>query len=133
MVKILFICKYNRFRSRVAESYFNKINKNKKIKVKSAGLIRGRPVSKIEASVAKKLGVGINGKPKGLSSKLLMWQDLSIIVANDVLKEVLENEKYGKKTIVWKIKDAEDDDVKKLEKIINEIKKRVERLVEELK
>ena len=36
-MKILFICKYNRFRSRVAAAYFKKINKNSKIKVESAG------------------------------------------------------------------------------------------------
>jgi len=27
-MKIPFICKYNRFRSKIAEAYFNKINKN---------------------------------------------------------------------------------------------------------
>ena len=43
---ILFVCKYNRFRSKIAEAYFNKINKNKLVSVKSAGIIRGNPVSK---------------------------------------------------------------------------------------
>ena len=40
-MKILFICKYNAFRSKVAESYFNKMNKNKKIKAFSRGFIMG--------------------------------------------------------------------------------------------
>ena len=45
---ILFVCKYNRFRSRVAEAYFKKINKNKNISVKSAGIIKGNlPLDKI--------------------------------------------------------------------------------------
>ena len=131
MVKILFICKYNRFRSRVAASYFKKINKNKTIKVKDAGLIRGSPLDKHEVFVAKKLGIDINGKPQGLSSKLLIWKDIVVIVANDVPKEIINNEEYGKKTIVWKIKDAMVDD--HVEGIIKEIQKKVEKFVEELK
>ncbi len=30
-MNIIFVCKYNRFRSRVAEAYFKKINKDKNI------------------------------------------------------------------------------------------------------
>jgi len=38
-MKILFVCKHNRFRSKVAEAFFNKLKKNKKIKAESAGLV----------------------------------------------------------------------------------------------
>jgi len=37
-MKILFVCKYNRFRSQFAEKYFRRINKN--LKVSSAGIIK---------------------------------------------------------------------------------------------
>jgi len=29
MVEILFVCKYNLFRSKIAEAYFNKLNRDK--------------------------------------------------------------------------------------------------------
>jgi len=55
----------------VAEAYFNKVNKNKKIRVKSAGLIKGKPLDKDELKIAKKFNLNINGKPKGLDYKIL--------------------------------------------------------------
>jgi len=87
---ILFVCRYNRFRSRVAEVYFKKINKNKNISVKSAGLIQGRPLDKTQVTMAssKKFGIDIRGKPQGLSSKLMIWQNTTIIVADDVPPQV---------------------------------------------
>ena len=36
--KILFVCKFNRFRSKVAEAYFKKINRNRRIKERRFGL-----------------------------------------------------------------------------------------------
>ena len=53
-MNIIFVCKYNRFRSRVAEAYFNKINRNKNIHAYSRGVIRGDyPLDKIK-EVSKK-------------------------------------------------------------------------------
>ena len=129
--KILFICKFNRFRSRIAEAYLKKINPN--AKVKSAGLIRGRPLDKLQIEIAKEFGLDINGKPKGLTSKMLIWQNVTIIVANDVPEEIFENEKYGKKTIVWKIPDTTIDSKEEVRKIIKSIVLNVDKLNEELK
>lgn len=83
-MRILFICKYNRFRSRIAEAYFKKINRNKNIKVSSGGIIIGIPVAKTVKRIAKKLGFRIFGKPKGIREDLLVKTDLLVIVANDV-------------------------------------------------
>ena len=47
--KILFICRHNRFRSKIAEGYFNKINKN--VKVKSAGIFIGNPLDKTQTKI----------------------------------------------------------------------------------
>jgi protein-tyrosine-phosphatase len=41
-MNILFACKHNRLRSKVAEALFRKYNKNKKIKVKSRAANRTR-------------------------------------------------------------------------------------------
>jgi len=121
-INILFVCRYNRFRSRIAEAYFKKVNKSKRIKVKSAGLIKGNPLNKFTVEIAKNLGLDIKGKVKGLSSKLIAWQNLTVIVADDVPPEVFEkNKQYGKKVIIWKIKDVkyvQTGEIKKLAKII---------------
>lgn len=131
-MNLLFVCKYNRFRSKIAEAYFKKVNKNKRIKVKSAGLIKGNPISKRIFVTAKQNGIHITGKPQGLSSKLLQWQDITIVVAKEIPIEIFENKKYGKQLIAWRIPDAKNDDMKTAGKLISGIKKKVERLAIEL-
>ena len=132
-LNILFVCKYNRFRSRVAKAYFDKINKNKRIKAKSAGLIKGRPASKPSIKTAKRLGLDIRGETRGLSTNLLRWQNMIVIVADDVPASIFSNnKKYGKKVIVWKIKDIpgqgpEGTEAEK-KKLIKKIMKKVGQL-----
>ena len=134
---ILFVCRYNRFRSRVAEAYFKKVNKNKNILVKSAGLIKGEPLNKTQVAMAssKEFGLDIRGNPQGLSSKLMIWQNITIIVADDVPPKVFDkNKKYVKKVIVWKIKDSKSgDDKKDVKRAIKEIIKKMDRFVKKLK
>ncbi len=104
---ILFICRYNRFRSRIAETYFNKINKNKDTFAKSAGLIRGEPITSAQIIPAKKFGLDISGVPQELSYKILDWQNIIVIVADDVPGNIFSKKnKETKKVFYWKIKDA---------------------------
>jgi len=107
-MNILFVCKYNRFRSKVAEAYFNKINKNKSVKTDSAGIFgRWFPLDPIQIKVAKKYGINIKGKPQSLSYQKVQWADLIVIVADDVPKKIFKGE-FMKKTklIKLRIKDA---------------------------
>jgi protein-tyrosine-phosphatase len=134
-MRILFVCKYNRFRSRVAEAYFNKINKNKKIKAESAGIIRGfYPLNKTQVKNAEKFGINIIGKPRGLSMELLKRIDLIVITANDVSKEIFQfNKKYLQKIIVWKIQDVkrgsnEKGNIKSIKLIIRKVNELVKEL-----
>lgn len=133
-MKILFICKFNRFRSKVAESIFKKINDNKKINAISAGIIRGSPLDKNQVKIGRELGFLIKSKPKGITSKMLAETDYHIIVADDVPKILLKDSlKYGKKLILWKIPDAKTNNKKEIEKIIFKIKNNVEKLLRDLK
>jgi protein-tyrosine-phosphatase len=135
-MNILFVCKHNRFRSRVAESYFNKINNNKNIHARSAGIIKGTyPLSKNQVLVAKQLGININGKPQSLTAELLIKTNLIIIVADDVPKRVFNPNGYYKgKIVIWRIKDVYDTERKDLiEKTIRSIMKKVDRFVERMK
>jgi protein-tyrosine-phosphatase len=135
---ILFICKYNVFRSKVAEAYFKKINKNKNIKVKSAGLILGCKKNYKIIEICKKLGLKLKIKSEGLNICLIKLADIIIIVANDVPKEIFKyNKKYPKKVILWEIKDMSDTEkdvdlkreitIKQIMKKVDELNKQLER------
>ena len=139
-MNILFVCKHNIFRSKVAETYFNQINKNKNIKASSAGIIPGEQlienqekVAKSQALVAKKLGINIIRNPRGLSVKLLKKQDLVVIVSNDIPIKVFNNKDYLKKVIQWKIPDVLINDLKAMEKTIKLIIQKVNKLNNDLK
>lgn len=130
-MKILFICKYNRFRSQIAEAYFKKINKNKNIKSYSGGIIIGVPIARSVKETARKLGFVINGKPKGIPETLLKELDLLVIVANNVPSSLFRN--YVKKIVVWKIPDTSQDNDKAIERISRGIIKKVGELVKSLR
>ncbi len=132
-MKILFICKHNRFRSKIAEAVYNKLNKNKLNNAKSAGIICGNPVAKIVIEIAKKHGLNIKNKPQGLSTELLIWGDIYVIVADDVPTEIFNNyKKFNKKLIVWKIKDTDEYNKKKIEEIMLDIENKIKSLIKEL-
>ncbi|MEK6883151.1 MAG: hypothetical protein AABY22_26230, partial [Nanoarchaeota archaeon] len=68
-----------------------------------------------------------------LSSNLLSWQNITVIVANDVPPQLFnKNKLYGKKVFVWKIKDVEDNSLKSMIKISKEIEKEVKNLLRRL-
>lgn len=130
MTNLLFVCRYNRFRSVIAEAYFNKINKNKSIHVKSAGPIRGNPIEGNVVRLAKSYGLKIKARPQGLTSKLMKWQNFTIIVADDVPESLFDkNKEYGKKVLKWNIRDAHSNSYEEVERIAKMIMKRVDELV----
>ena len=128
-MNILFVCKYNRFRSRVAEAYFNQINTNKNIKAFSRGVIKGDyPLNRTEVAIAKKCGLDISGKPKGLEIEFLKKIDLIVIVADNVPKEVFYTTFKGR-VLVWRIRDIEHNDGKDLiERKVKRIMAKVRKL-----
>ena len=133
-LNILFVCKYNRFRSRVAESYFNQLNKDKTINVISGGIIVGRfPLNEREVNITKKYGVAIEGPPKPIRFEELVRQDLIIIVADNVPKEIFKSKRFDKRVIVWSIPDVYPNEKKSnLRKRVANIKKKVQELIKNL-
>jgi len=55
--KIIFICRGNVFRSRIAENYFKKKNKNKNIKVISGGVMKCNPAGEWIIKTLNGLGI----------------------------------------------------------------------------
>ena len=142
-MNILFICQHNIFRSKAAESYFKKENRNKKVKASSAGLIKVNWLSKNEKRIISlqrkalgEKGIKINQKSRILSTSLIRKQDLIIIVANDI-PDIFTGREYANRANVriWKIKDVipRNYSKKNLISTIDSIMKRVDVLVKELK
>lgn len=141
--KILFVCKHNIFRSQVAKSIFNKLNKNKKYVADSAGLIKwdkkdlkGDIGYKAEKRASKKKGIILKRNSKGLNSSMLKHTDILVIVADDVPQSIFKKADYfNGKIIVWKTRDVKDRDKEK-EKIalrsIKFIEKKVGNLIKKL-
>jgi len=131
---VLFVCKYNVFRSKIAEEYFKKINKNKKIKIASRGFIVGGAPDRAQLAGARMLRVKLKGKPKPVNLKELLKADLIILIADDVPKIMFNYwlAPLEKKIIVWKIKDEQRKNMRNIEKIVNRIKKNIEKLVKDL-
>lgn len=136
-MKILFICKYNAFRSRIAEEYFNQINKNTKIIAISRGLLMGAKPDKEAVEIPKKL-LGINiikRSPLPVKIQELIDVDLIVVVANDIPKRIFDyqNVNLKKKLVIWKIKDEQRSNKRNIKNIVLSIKKRVEKLNKKLK
>ena len=131
-MNIIFICKHNVFRSRVVESYFAKINRNKNIHVSSGGLIVGEILGINQKKAMKELNVEPISKPKNVSARLLKKQDLVVVVADDVPEEIFNSRIYIKRVIFWRIPDVFDNSKEKSIKVIKSIMKRVDELVKSL-
>lgn len=131
---IIFICKYNAFRSKVAESCFNKLNQNKKINAISRGFIMGGSADYVQKSVAKKFDVEIKGNSKPVNLKELIKADLIVVVANDIPKIMFNYwiKPVNKKVIIWKIKDEQRMNKKNIQKIVLKIKRKVSKLIKRL-
>jgi len=134
MKNILFVCKYNRFRSQVAEQFFKKYNPKKSISVSSAGIFQGEfPLDKTQVKAAKEFGIDIMKRPEPIKISNLMNVDLIVIVAKDVPKEIFKyNGKYLQKIVVWKISDVFFGSIVKNKKVISLIEKRVKIMIDKL-
>jgi len=126
-MNILFICKHNRFRSKVAEAFFRKYNKNKKYKVRSRGMLRDINVAKNVIKALKERGVKLRSKRSICMTKNdERWANLIVVVANNV------NIGFEKKTIIWKIRDTNQYNLNEIRRIVVEIEKRIKNLISKL-
>jgi protein-tyrosine-phosphatase len=135
-MKLLFVCKYNAFRSRVAEEYFNKVKTNKKTKAISRGIIMGEDSDSVQREISKSL-LGINidkRKPLPLTIQDMKDADLVFVVADDIPRIVFNYPlpliQRGLK--IWKIKDEQAMNEKNIRNIVLKIKRKVDDLFKKL-
>ena len=124
-MKILFVCRHNRFRSKTAEALL--MHYDKKIKVKSAGVELDLPyVAQGVKEVLKEYGIKkVKDKPTFINNKLLKWADKIIVVADNVDTRAFPKEKVE----VWKISDCDQDDVEGIKLRVREIDNKVKRML----
>jgi arsenate reductase len=126
MKKVLFVCTENARRSQMAEALFNNLVKGQAVAV-SAG---ARPASKVDAKaveVMKEIGIDITEqRPKALTMKMVEEADMVITMGcgADVCPVV------PKRVEEWKIEDPAGKPIAKFREVRNEIRKRVEKLVD---
>ena len=124
MSKILFICRHNCFRSRVAEEYM-KIVSAPDISISSAGLIPSDlGPTQFQREVVREYGFDIPNRAKGITAKLLSEQDYIVNTANDVPNSLLIHPSYNRAELIsWDISDVESGiyDKKDTKRIINSL------------
>ncbi len=124
-MNILFVCKHNRFRSKVAEAVFKKLNKNKSLNAKSAGisldLLRPHIAENIKKVLFNKGIKNLDEISRQINKFDVKWADKIIIVSNNIDVDTFPKQK----TIVWKIPDADEQDFSKIKKIVSDIEKKV--------
>jgi protein-tyrosine-phosphatase len=132
-MNILFICKYNRFRSKVAEAVFSKLNKNKEIKFKSAGIrpdvLRPYVAQSVINLLAEKGYRVVDEASHQVSEQLVAWADKIVIAADNVHPDLFPREKRE----VWEIEDADESETDRIRKTIVQIEKKVKDLIKSLK
>lgn len=85
-MNILFVCRNNQLRSKMAEDFFRQFNKDPESSARSAGILSGNIINR----------------------DLVRWANRIIIVADNVSPGLIE-EKYGKKVEVWGISSNDRD------------------------
>ncbi|MBM3234491.1 hypothetical protein FJZ19_05365 [Candidatus Pacearchaeota archaeon] len=129
-MKILFVCAHNRFRSKVAEFIFKKLDKKDEVKSAGIQLDFSRPyvAENVKIALKKREIFEIDEKAREINIYDLEWADRIIIIADNINEEIFPREK----TEIWKIGDADEKDMEKIEKIVSEIEEKVKKLIEGL-
>src|SRR3989338_6118361 len=124
-MRILFVCRHNKFRSKVAEAIFHSLRSG--IEVKSAGVVKDLDPFVEEGLVELLVRQGyqvVSEQSQMVSDQLLAWADKIVIVADDVSSQGFPAGKVER----WEIKDAHDGDPLR-KKVIAEIEWKVKELV----
>ena len=134
-MNILFVCKHNRFRSKVAELIFRKLNINNRNEAKSAGVQLDflRPyVEENVKRILEKRGYNVNNElPRQINEFDLKWAYKIVIVANNVSPDLFKE--FKREIEVWDIGDCDTSDKKMIEEIIKKIEEKVKGLVDNLR
>ncbi len=127
MKKVLFVCIENSCRSQMAEALFNAMAKD--ARAESAGTNPADRVDDIAIEVMKEVGIDIsNKKPRVLTQE--MNEKFDVIVTMGCIDACPITPK--EKTIEWNIPDPKGKGVKEYRRVRDELKEKIEHLLQEL-
>ena len=120
---MLFICKYNRFRSKIAEARLKAVCPG--VLVRSRGIIEGKMNHDVEELRAcDNFGLNIRSAPRGVSYSDLEWADYVVVVASDVPKSLFKLKGFSYKLVSFDIDDVcPDYSVADVEKVVRKVLK----------
>lgn len=125
---VLFICVENRFRSQIAEAYFNRHAPNG-WKAISAGLTPAKEVHPNAVKLMLEDGIDISHKkPQALTRELQGMADIIIVACSGACPII-----YAKKVEKWDIPDPAEMTIEEARKVRDIIKGRVLDLIERIK
>jgi arsenate reductase len=126
MKTVLFVCVHNAARSQMAEAFFNEMTEGRHRGI-SAGSQPGDRVNPNAVAAMAELGIDISGAvPKRLTAEMIEEADIVVTmgcgenVCPVVPKEVLD----------WELEDPSGKPLQEVREIRDQIRERVERLVE---
>ena len=130
MKKVLFICVHNSGRSQMAEAFFNQMVKGKAVAI-SAGTEPGSGVNPVVVQAMKEVGIDISQKmPKLLTQEMIDSSDLAITMG------CMDDAKACPAVFVpsedWGLTDPHGKPIEEVRPIRDEIKRRVQLLIERL-
>ena len=128
MKRILFVCVHNAGRSQMAAGFMQSLGAEK-VEVLSAGSAPKDSINQIAVQAMAEVGIDIaNNKPKVLTDDAVIKSDIVITMGcGDACKFY-----PGKRYEDWQLEDPAGQGIEKVRQIRNEIKKRLEKLLEEL-
>jgi arsenate reductase len=127
---ILFVCVKNSARSQMAEAFFNHFNDDPRFKAMSAGTEPAEEIDSLARKVMEEIGISLEGQyPKLYTEEMA---DKAYIV---ITMGCLDKCPYAppEKTWDWGLEDPYGKPVEKHREIRDEIKRRVLKLIEDLK
>jgi protein-tyrosine-phosphatase len=131
-MNILFVCRFNKFRSKLAEAFFKR--HTNRHSAKSAGVIKGSPVNNKIRECALRHNIKVGGTSKNLDVELMRWQDMIVVVADDVPRSLFADNvtRYNRKLMHWKVHDTSDESTSEMDRIAKIIEKKVLGLLAEI-
>ena len=101
-MNVLFVCRNNQLRSKMAEDFFRQFNEDPGNSARSAGILSGNIINR----------------------DLVRWANKIIIVADNVSPSMIE-EKYGKKVEVWAVSSNEGNLYRVIEEKVKALIKQI--------
>jgi arsenate reductase len=128
MARVLFVCLHNAGRSQMSQALFE-LATDGKHEAGSAGTEPAKRIHPAVVTVMKEVGVDLSDRvPRRLTDDLARWADVVVTMGCGDACPVIP----GKRYIDWEVRDPKDLRVEEVREIRDDIKGRVDELVESL-